>query len=222
MISLKLLFLGATSGNNLRAVGGCFIHTTTLNYGVKNPGQNRIIKEHSEYYSDYWSRDMGEWSDRNKMLYPPSAPGEMIRPAEIHHGRAFIRHSPKKMWYTHKSVQYMNIDEALKNLETLPYKAAKIIAEVLKEAQEEAVTNHNVEFKSNLHIADSFVLPSGSRKIPRYHGKGYMHWNKSRFCHYYVMLREGQAPEYQVKDTAYGMAVQYLNSLRSRTIMDGL
>ena len=46
----------------------------------------------------------------------------------------------------------MSIDEAIKQLSFHKLKGAKIIREVLEEAQELAVKQHNIEFKSNLWI----------------------------------------------------------------------
>lgn len=209
----------ANAVTSLRSSG---LHTTCCTHGVREPGQNKLMKKHSQYYDDFWSRDLEAWSDNNKMLYPPSKPGEPHRPAEIYHGRAYIRYSPKKLHHACNAIRNMNVDEAIAQLGHVGNKAARIIIEVLLEAQELAVQEHNVEFKSNLHIAHSSFEPAGCRKIIKYHGKGYAHMNRSRFTHFFVMLREGQAPGYKTKVTAYGAAVEYLNSLRMRTIQDGL
>lgn len=200
----------------------CNFHTSSVTTGVRNPAQNKIIQSHAEYYDDFWSRDLESWSDNNDMLFPPTKPGEPHRPAEIYHGRALIRYSPKKMWYITKIVKNKNIDDAINYLDFVKGKGAKIIREILIEAQEIAVRDHNVEYKSNLHVVTSFVLPAGCRKIPIYHGRGIRNLARSRFCNYYVMIREGQGPEYQPKNTAYSAAVSYIQKLKMRTIHDGL
>jgi large subunit ribosomal protein L22 len=46
----------------------------------------------------------------------------------------------------------MTIDEAIKQLSFVSKKGAKPVLETLLEAQETAVQDHNVEFKSNLWI----------------------------------------------------------------------
>lgn len=46
----------------------------------------------------------------------------------------------------------MTVDEALKQLSFVNKKGAKFVKESILEAQELAVTRHNVEFKSNLWI----------------------------------------------------------------------
>jgi large subunit ribosomal protein L22 len=54
----------------------------------------------------------------------------------------------------------MKIDEAIKQLSFSPLKGAAIIKDVLLEAQELAVTQHNIEFKSNLWICKSTIFHS--------------------------------------------------------------
>lgn len=46
----------------------------------------------------------------------------------------------------------MTVDEAVKQLGFVNKKGAKFVKEAILEAQELAVTQHNVEFKSNLWI----------------------------------------------------------------------
>ncbi|XP_041464514.1 39S ribosomal protein L22, mitochondrial-like isoform X2 [Lytechinus variegatus] len=87
--------------------------------------------------------------------------GELTRPiyklcllesVEFYYARKDIKHSYRKMWYITTFIKGMMIDDAIVQLEHVNKKAAKIAREALLEAQEEAVKNHNVEFKSNLHI----------------------------------------------------------------------
>ncbi|XP_056667493.1 39S ribosomal protein L22, mitochondrial isoform X2 [Monodelphis domestica] len=74
-----------------------------------------------------------KWEKKNKIVYPPQLPGEPRRPA----------------------IRGMSIDQAVAQMEFSDKKGAKIIKEVLLEAQDMAVRDHNVEFRSNLYI----VLP---------------------------------------------------------------
>ncbi|KAF6082144.1 mitochondrial ribosomal protein L22 [Phyllostomus discolor] len=96
------------------------------------------------------------WEKKNKIVYPPQLPGEPRRPAEIYHCRRQIKYSKDKMWYLAKLIQGMSIDQALAQLEFSDKKGAQIIKEVLLEAQEMAVRDHNVEFRSNLYIGKIF------------------------------------------------------------------
>uniref|UniRef100_A0A0B6XZL9 Large ribosomal subunit protein uL22m n=1 Tax=Arion vulgaris TaxID=1028688 RepID=A0A0B6XZL9_9EUPU len=96
------------------------------------------------------------WDRYNEVVYPPTQPGEPERPAEICHSRFQIKYSTKKMWYVSVMVRGLSIDEAIKQLAFHKRKGAAHVKEVIEEAQEMAVRDHNVEFKSNLWIADSY------------------------------------------------------------------
>lgn len=63
-----------------------------------------------------------------------------------------IKYSPKKMWYVAILVRGLSVDEAVKQLSFVLKKGAAAVKETILEAQELAVKNHNVEFKSNLWV----------------------------------------------------------------------
>uniref|UniRef100_A0A8C2R660 Large ribosomal subunit protein uL22m n=1 Tax=Capra hircus TaxID=9925 RepID=A0A8C2R660_CAPHI len=113
-----------------------------------------------------------KWEKKNKIVYPPQLPGEPRRPAEIYHCRRQIKYSKDKMWYLAKLIRGMSIDQALAQLEFSDKKGAQIIKEVLLEAQDMAVRDHNVEFRSNLYIAESTSGRGQYLKRIRYHGRG--------------------------------------------------
>merc|ERR1712179_543578 len=136
-------------------------HMDSVLYGRRDVGQHKRIKKQSEEYDDKWTTDLDLWTDYNKMLYPPLDPDQGVRPAEIYHGRKNIRYTVKKMYQVSRLVRNMNVDEAIARLGRIENKAAEVIREVLLEAQELAVDEHNVEFKSNLHIVESFATPEG-------------------------------------------------------------
>merc|ERR1712142_879647 len=96
-----------------------------------------------------------QWDRYNKIVYPPTEPGEDVRPAEITHSRQNIKYSPLKLWYIACMIRGMSIDEALKQLSFYKRKGATAVKEVLLEAQEMAVNEHGVEFKSNLWISEA-------------------------------------------------------------------
>jgi len=56
------------------------------------------------------------------------------------------------MWYVASFVRGMSVDEALKQLPMVGRKGATIVKDTILEAQQLAVENHNVEFKTNLWI----------------------------------------------------------------------
>lgn len=73
------------------------------------------------------------------------------------HVKENIKYSYKKMWYIACLIRGMPIDEALKQLSFVRKKGAVAVKETLLEAQDLALKEHNVEFKSNLWVSESFV-----------------------------------------------------------------
>lgn len=185
-------------------------------------GQHLRLKAFSDSYNDKWGTDLGSWSDENKTIYPPLRPEDGVRPAEVFHGRQNCRHHHKKMFTLARMVRGMDVDEAIARLDVLQTKCAEIMREVLREAKEIAVRDHNVEFASNMHIAASWTNQSGMVKFVRQHARGRDYINNMRFTNYHVMLREGPAPPRRPRVTAKEAADMYIDQLRSRTITDGL
>ncbi|XP_037125242.1 39S ribosomal protein L22, mitochondrial [Syngnathus acus] len=161
------------------------------------------------------------WERKNKIIYPPQLPDEPRRPAEIHHSRRQIKYSKDKMWYLAKMIRGMSIDEAVAQLEFNDKKGAKIMREVLVEAQEMAVKNHNVEYKSNLYVAESHTGKGMYLKRIRYHGRGMFGIMDKVYCHYFVKLVEGPPPTVE-KKTSLDQANEYVESLKRRTVIHSL
>nr|XP_044633682.1 39S ribosomal protein L22, mitochondrial isoform X3 [Equus asinus] len=137
-----------------------------------------------------------KWEKKNKIVYPPQLPGEPRRPAEIYHCRRQIKYSKDKMWYLAKLV--------------------------LLEAQDMAVRDHNVEFRSNLYIAESTSGRGQYLKRIRYHGRGHFGIMEKVYCHYFVKLVEGPPPPHEAPKTALTHAKEYIQELRNRTIIHTL
>ncbi|KAL1486019.1 hypothetical protein MTO96_031568 [Rhipicephalus appendiculatus] len=104
------------------------------------------------------------WPKKNDEIEPPQEPGQPRNQAWVVHYRNQIRYSPKKMLPIAQMIRGMSVDEAIKQLTFVHRKGAKIVIEVLKEAQEMAVRDHNVEFKSNLWVGESFLRQGGHRQ----------------------------------------------------------
>jgi large subunit ribosomal protein L22 len=66
--------------------------------------------------------------------------------------RTNIKYSPWKMWYIACMVRGMTVDEAIKQLSFIQKKGAVAVKETILEAQQLAVEQHNVEFRSNLWV----------------------------------------------------------------------
>uniref|UniRef100_A0AAV2JDU8 Large ribosomal subunit protein uL22m n=1 Tax=Knipowitschia caucasica TaxID=637954 RepID=A0AAV2JDU8_KNICA len=96
------------------------------------------------------------WENTNKIVHPPQLPDEPRRPAEIYHSKRQFKYSKDKLWYLAKLVKGLSIDQAIAQLEFSDKKGAKFMKDTLLEAQEMAVRSHNVEYKSNLYVAESF------------------------------------------------------------------
>ncbi|KAF3828246.1 hypothetical protein GH733_004943 [Mirounga leonina] len=151
------------------------------------------------------------------MFYP-----NHISTQEIYHCRRQIKYSKDKMWYLAKLIRGMSIDQALAQLEFSDKKGAQIIKEILLEAQDMAVRDHNVEFRSNLYIAESTSGRGQYLKRIRYHGRGRFGIMEKVFCHYFVKLVEGPPPPREAPKTAVTHAKEYIQELRNRTIIHTL
>ncbi|MEE6478293.1 hypothetical protein FKM82_011809 [Ascaphus truei] len=162
------------------------------------------------------------WEMKNNKVHPPQLPGDPRKPAEIYHCRKQIKYSKDKMWYLAKMVQGMSIDQAIAQLEFNDKKGAKIMKEVLLEAQDLAVRNYNVEYKSNMYLAQSFSNKGKYLKRIRYHGRGMFGIMDKVYCHYYVKLVEGPPPPKEEPVTGYQQAQEYVQQLRNRTIINSL
>ena len=85
-----------------------------------------------------------------------------------------VKYTYKKMWHVANLVRGLSVDEALKQLDFINKKGAFIAAEVIREAQELAVDEHNVEFRTNLWVAESFATKGKVLKGVRKHARGRM------------------------------------------------
>ncbi|XP_013859535.1 large ribosomal subunit protein uL22m [Austrofundulus limnaeus] len=167
------------------------------------------------------SLNRSNWERKNLKVYPPQLPDEPRRPAEVHHSRRQIKYSHHKMWYLAKLIRGMSIEEAIAQLEFNDKKGARIVKEVLLEAQEMAVKEHNVEFKSNLYLEQSFSAKGQYQKRIRYHGKGYCAIMNLSYCHYFVKLVEGLPPKVE-ESTSIDKAKEFVQKLKNRTIVHSL
>ncbi|MBN3319158.1 RM22 protein, partial [Atractosteus spatula] len=165
--------------------------------------------------------EVKNWERKNRIVYPPQLADEPRRPAEVYHCRRQIKYSKDKMWYLAKLIRGMTIDQALAQLEFNDKKGAAIIREVLLEAQEMAVRNHNVEYKSNLYVAQSLSGKGKYLKRIRYHGRGMFGIMDKVHCHYFVKLVEGTPPQEEQR-TGFDQAKEYVQQLRDRTVIHSL
>lgn len=183
-------------------------------YKIRNPDQ----------FIDTFPRPR-RWPRYNEIVQPPQTdPNEEKRPATYYHYRDNIKGSPKKMWHVVKFVRGLSVDEAVKQLKFLPYKGAQITADVLLEAQEEAVRKHNFEFKSNMWIDEAHCTKGLVIKGLRKHARmrfGTVHYF---YSHLMIKLVEGQPPEHFYRPPKDGndLIKDFYDKLRSRKIEHAL
>jgi len=161
----------------------------------------------------------------NKKMYPIQGTDEERRPAFVCHQKCNIRYTPKKMLYVAWLVRGMSVDEAIKQLSFVAKKGAAIVKETILEAQKLAVEKHNVEFKSNLWVAESFCTKAFVFKGGRRHAKMRIGEVRYTFCHYFVRLEEGKPPKDYYKlnyKTSEQALLDYKQQLRQRNIPQSL
>ncbi|XP_025200236.1 39S ribosomal protein L22, mitochondrial [Melanaphis sacchari] len=169
--------------------------------------------------------DPKRWLSYNDVIYPPQEPGEERRPAFVCHQKLNIKYSPKKMWYVASFVRGMSVDEALKQLPQVGRKGATIVKDTILEAQQLAVENHNVEFKTNLWIAESFCGKGPVIKGMRRHARMRMGEVMYRHCHYFIRLEEGTPPKdyyFSWPKTGPALLAQWIDEVRDRRIEGSL
>lgn len=166
-----------------------------------------------------------KWLRYNKIIYPPQLPHEERRPAFVCHQRANIKYSPWKMWYVASLVRGMSVDEAIRQLKFVLKKGAKDVRETLEEAKELAVKDHNVEFPSNMWVAESMVGKGVVVKGFRRHARKRFGKVEYFHCHYFVRLEEGPPPKHYYQNAPkepHEQLEDWLEAMRKRKISNSL
>ena len=88
------------------------------------------------------------------------------------------------------------MDEAIKQLAFVPKKGAHIMREVLEEARQVALKQHNFEFKSDMYVGEANVGKGLVIKGVRKHA--FFRLGEVRYFHCHIMVRlvEGPPPAY--------------------------
>lgn len=128
------------------------------------------------------------------------------------------------MWYIASLVRGMSVDEAIRQLNFVLKKGAADVKEVILEAQNMAVQRHNVEYKSNLWVAESFVGKGKVFKGVRRHARARTGRVEYKHCHYFVRLEEGTPPAdyYNRSVTPEQQLEKWFDSMRQRKIINSL
>ncbi|VDO12316.1 unnamed protein product [Rodentolepis nana] len=145
------------------------------------------------------------WELYNEVVYPPRETSKSvtedenittIRPAEVTYTKDNILYSQKKLWLLGFMIRGLSVDESFQQLGFRPEKGARILEQVLalETAVKKAITEHDVEFCTNLWVEQALVLRGDS--VPRIH-KGLRTTVSAKNYHYsrlLIRLREGKPP----------------------------
>ena len=160
-----------------------------------------------------------KWPTYNEHVFKPDG---TYRPAYVCHMRGCVKYSPEKMWHVACLIRGMTVDEALKQLEFQQLKGARIVSEVVQEARELAIRDHNFEHASNMWIAESFANQAMTIKGMRRHARMRIGTIDYRYANYYVKLEEGRPPknyyEWRAKKSPHELLQDYLIEHRNKRI----
>lgn len=128
------------------------------------------------------------------------------------------------MWYIASMVRGMTVDEALRQLSFVLKKGAGPVRDTILEAQQLAVERHNVEFRSNLWVAESFCSKGKVFKGVRRHARARVGRVEYFHCHYFVRLEEGTPPAdyYGRKKTPEQQLDDWMDTMRRRKVIGSL
>ncbi|KAJ8726956.1 hypothetical protein PYW08_015353 [Mythimna loreyi] len=196
------------------------------NLCLTNIKTNQLKNIHTSSSALAWSKTENipkRFLLHNKKIYPPQSTDEEPRPAFVCHQKTNIKYSPEKLWYIASFVRGMTVDEAVKQLSFVNKKGAIFVKEAILEARDLAVKEHNVEFRSNLWVAESFSGQGMVIKGIRRHARGRMGEVRYQFSHYFVRLEEGKPPvDYYKRNpsTPQQQLDNWLEQMRKRKIIN--
>lgn len=129
------------------------------------------------------------------------------------------------MWYICPLVRGLTVDEAIKQLKFVPRKGAHLLLETIVEAQQKAVDEGIIEFKSNMWVGECFagrgIVMKGYRKHAR-HMPGEV---RCYHIHLFVALVEGPPPEHFYSPAPMSNKQKldaYIDRLRLRRVEDSI
>merc|ERR1719370_2249960 len=215
-------------GSLYRRAVGPLLTTAKSNNSPFNPITNVGISFRgfqTSIVASSWEKPRGpqKWLKYNDTVFTPQISGEEPRPAYVCHQKTDIKYSPDKMWYVACLIRGMKIDDAINQLKFVHKKGAVAVLEALQEAQEMAVKEHNVEFRSNLWVAESIAGKGPVVKGYRRHARRRFGTIQYKYCHYFVRLEEGEPPAdyYETPNSVNKpeqLFDQWIKDLRARKI----
>ncbi|CAH8495280.1 unnamed protein product [Schistosoma turkestanicum] len=142
------------------------------------------------------------WQLYNEVVYPPVPDvsksvlwDNNLRPGEVTHRRNDILYSSKRLWMLGQMIRGRSVDDAFAQLGFRREKGARILEEVLEEAIELAVKEHDFEFCTKIWIESLYI--SRGRMVPRlYKGlRSAVYKINFHYTDLYIRLREGDPPK---------------------------
>lgn len=165
-----------------------------------------------------------KWNYYNKVVWPPNfvnpETGLPVR-RQVFHCKESVHCSPKRMWTACYFIRKRNVDDAILQLNFTLTRACAILKELLEEAKERARNEFNVEFPSEMHIAEAFPVQCKIVKSARRHAHEQWHEIRHRYIHIFVRLEEGEGPGLPAesrKTDGWQKMEEYYKYLRSRDI----
>ncbi|OON23339.1 hypothetical protein X801_00750, partial [Opisthorchis viverrini] len=182
--------------------------------------QRPHASNHTRIISKATGRKEDLWQLYNEVVYPPKVPVgnkdvasfvlQERRPGEVTHRREDLLYSQKKLWLLGFMIRGRSVDDAFAQLAHRPEKGARILEEVLEEAIELAVKEHDFEYCTKIwvdckgwlnhfayfpNLAETVHVCRG-RGVPRlYKGvRGHLSANNYHYANLYIRLREGDPP----------------------------
>ncbi|XP_068718974.1 large ribosomal subunit protein uL22m-like [Montipora capricornis] len=140
---------------------------------------------------EMWGKTQEEVDEEQGIPDPPKE--------TIYHCQREIKCSPIKMNLVAAQIRGLPVEEAIKQMTFSPKRAASFIKKTILEAQGIAQEKHGIEDKSHLWIAESYVGKGRYLKKLRIHGRGRHGIETKKYCHYFLVLKEGTAQEKNVK-----------------------
>lgn len=170
--------------------------------------------------------EVSRWRKLNEKVFEPTTNNEDKRPAYVCHEKRDVWYSYKKLYIVSCFVRGLSVDEAVKQLNFVNSKGAMIVKDTILEAQELAIKHHDVEFKSNLWVAESFPEKSYYLRGYRRHARANVQGIRLQHCHYFVRLEEGKPPKdyyyYRRSKTPQELLDEWVDELRKRKIISSL
>lgn len=140
---------------------------------------------------ELWGKTQAEIEEEQGIPEPPRE--------TIYHCAREIRCSPIKMNLVAAQIRGLPVQEAIKQMTFSPKRAATFVKKAIAEAQKIAVQKHGIEDKTHLWVAESYVGKGRYIKKIRIHGRGRFGIQEKKFCHYFLVLKEGTGREKNIK-----------------------